>query len=77
MSIITSMEPVGKNIKYWREKKGITQEALASKAALHLTTIGKIEAGMRQGRDITTLQKIADALGISLNSLLNPPMGRR
>lgn len=77
MSIISSMEPVGKHIKYWREKRGVTQEKLASKAGLHLTTIGKIEAGMRQGRDITTLQKIADALGISLNSLLNPPKERR
>lgn len=77
MSTITGMMPVGKNVKYWREKRRISQQGLADKAGIHRTTIGKIEAGMRQATNIITLQRIADALGISLNSLLNPPKERR
>lgn len=77
MSTIDSMITVGKNVRFWRERKGVTQEGLANKAGLHRTTVAKIETDMRHGTNITTLQKIADALGISLNSLLNPLKERR
>ena len=55
----------------------MTQNQLAEKAGLTIATIGRIEAGIRQGTNITTLQRIAEALGISLDKLLNPPKERR
>ncbi len=71
------MISTGEKIKHWRQKKGFTQKQLAEKAGLTLATIGRIETGMRQGTNITTLQRIAEALGISLDKLLNPPKERR
>ena len=67
------MQTIGKTIKYWRGKKGLSQSGLAEKAGLHKTTIGKIEADMRHGTNINTLQNIAQALGISIDRLMNSP----
>ena len=71
------MVTIGEKIKHWRQKKGLTQNQLAEKAGLTIATIGRIETGIRQGSNITTLQRMADALGISLDKLLNPPKERR
>jgi len=65
------MKTAGEKIKAWREKKGLSQGKLAELSGLHITTIGKIEVGMRPNPSINTLQKIADALGISVAKLLN------
>ena len=75
--IIPFMVTIGEKIKHWRQKKGLTQNQLAEKAGLTIATIGRIETGIRQGTNITTLQRMADALGISLDKLLNPPKERR
>ncbi len=71
------MKDIGQKIKFWREKKGLAQSRLAELTGLHITTIGKIEAKMSMNPEIDTLQKIANALDISLTELLNPPKGRR
>ena len=71
------MVTIGEKIKHWRQKKGLTQKQIAEKAGLTIATIGRIEADIRHGTNITTLQRIADALGISLDKLLNPPKERR
>ena len=36
---------VGQNIRKYREKKGLTQEALAHEADLHRAYVGQIERG--------------------------------
>lgn len=77
MSMMNIMQTTGAKVKAWREKKGISQGHLAKLSGLHITTIGKIEVDMRPNPSINTLQKIADALGISLAKLLNPPPERR
>lgn len=67
------MFTIGEKIKHWRQKRGLTQKQLAEKAGLTIATIGRIEVDIRHGTNITTLQRIADGLGISLDKLLNPP----
>ena len=54
------------NIKRFRQKQGLSQEALAHLAGLHRTYIGAVERGER---NITLLNanKIAEALGIKLS----------
>lgn len=54
------------NIKRFRQKQGLSQEALADLAGLHRTYIGAVERGER---NITLLNanKIAEALGIKLS----------
>lgn len=60
----------GKKVREERLKKNISQEELAALAGVHRTYIGMIE---RAEKNITlvNIQKIAKALGISLEKLMN------
>lgn len=60
---------VSQNVKAARQRKGLSQEALADICGLHRTYIGAVE---RAERNITlqTLAKLADALGETPQSLL-------
>lgn len=60
---------VGKRIRLYREKQGITQEALAFEADLHRAYVGQIERG-EKNIGIINLQKIAKALKIEMSKLL-------
>ena len=56
-------------MKYYRHKKGLSQEDLANLAGLHRTYIGSVE---RSERNITLVNanKIAKALSVKLTDLL-------
>lgn len=61
---------LGHRVRELRSKAGITsQEALADKCGLDRTYIGSIERGERNV-SIINLQKIANALDVSLSDLL-------
>ena len=60
---------VGQNIKYFRKKLKLTQEQLAKNSGLSRNAIYNYENG-RRSPDIKTLNKIAEAFGISPNELL-------
>ena len=53
----------GKNVRFYREKKGISQEKLAELSGLHRTYISDIERFQRS-ISLSNVQKIADALEI-------------
>ncbi len=57
---------VGKRIKELRHELGISQEELAYRANVHRTYIAGLEVGKRN-ISIITLEKIVDALGVSLS----------
>jgi transcriptional regulator with XRE-family HTH domain len=61
---------IGENIKRYRNKLGISQDALSKKADLAFHTIAKIEAGATPNPTIETVKKIADALGVSVDDLI-------
>jgi len=61
---------IAKNIKKYREKKGISQDKLSKLAGVTLHTITKIESGATSDPRIETVKKIADALGVSVDELL-------
>jgi len=61
---------IGKNIKKYRNKLGISQDTLSKKANLAFHTIAKIEAGATSNPTIETVKKIADALDVSLDDLI-------
>lgn len=61
---------LSENIKKFRKKKGLSQDKLAKLADVTLTTLVKIESGVNDNPTIKTLKKIADALDISLNELV-------
>lgn len=60
----------GERVRDLRKRQGLSQEELAFKADLHRTYIGMIE---RAEKNITLLnvEKIANALKISVNDLMN------
>ena len=62
-------EQLGKNLWRARRRAGYSQEELAALCSLHRTEIGLLEKGGRLPR-ADTLMKLADALGVRVESLL-------
>ena len=60
---------IANNIKKYRQKKGLSQDKLAKLADVTHTTLVKLESGANNNPTVKTLQKIADSLGVSLDSL--------
>ncbi len=61
---------IGKAIQVVRLATGLTQEELARKADVPYTTLAKIESGMVVNPRMKTLQKIADALKVTIDYLI-------
>ncbi|MFB5269856.1 helix-turn-helix domain-containing protein [Paenibacillus enshidis] len=61
---------IGRKIRQYRKLKGLTQEQLAELVGTNFSYIGKIERGEYNVK-IQTLEKIANALGVSLSALLS------
>ena len=64
------MSNISKNLRKMREAKGLSQERLARMADVANNTIIKIESGKNQNPTLDTLKKIAKALGISVDDLI-------
>jgi DNA-binding XRE family transcriptional regulator len=54
---------IGARLRELREKKGISQDALALKSGIHRTVIGRVERG-ETNISVKTLHKLCDALDI-------------
>lgn len=61
---------VGEKIRYYREKNRLSPIQLAENAGLPVDNIRKYESGARNPK-IEPLKKIASALGININTLLD------
>ncbi len=61
---------LGKNIKELRQKRKLSQEKLARLTDISLNTLTKIESGFTKRPSIQTIHKIAKALGVSLDELV-------
>ena len=61
---------LSENIKRFRKKNRLSQDKLAKLADVTLTTLVKIESGANDNPTIKTLKKIADALEVTLDDLL-------
>ncbi len=64
------MSTIGKNIKRFRQNKGLSQDKLSKLADLSLNTIVKIELYDSPNPTIETVQRIAKALEVSVDNLL-------
>ena len=64
------MSTIGKNIKRYRQDKGLSQDKLSKLADLSLNTVVKIELDESPNPTIETIQRIAKALDVSVNDLL-------
>lgn len=70
MVLITNNDiALGRRIRKFRKKSGLTRERLAEKVHVSVTHIGLVETGKRRV-SLKTLQKIASALGVKAKDLL-------
>ncbi len=62
---------LGKKIKKLRTDLGLSQDELARKADVPYTTLTKIETGVIKKPSVYVVAKIAKALNITLDDLIN------
>jgi len=62
---------LGKKIKELRTGLGLSQDELARKADVPYTTLTKIETGVIKKPSVYVVAKIAKALNITLDDLIN------
>ena len=69
MYLMSSSKKLGENLRKWRLKKDMSQGDLATALSVDRAYISNIENG-RMNPTLSTLEKIAGALGISSSELL-------
>ena len=69
-------ERVGLNVQEIRRGRCLSQEALAQDSDISRSYMGKLENG-KNAMSLTTLEKIADALGVDPNDLTVPRSHRK
>ena len=66
-----SFKKIGKNIRRYREKRGMSQEALARAAGLTLSNLAKLEGGFSKNPTLSTIFPVAKILtGGSVDKLI-------
>jgi transcriptional regulator with XRE-family HTH domain len=66
---------VGRNLRAYREARGLSQEAFADVLGVHRTYMGGIERGERN-LTLKSLERIAEQIDIDPVALLNPGNGK-
>lgn len=61
---------LGKNVRRYRQQRGLTQEQVAFEAEIDLTYLGRIERGAGNP-SLLVIGRIADALSVPLPKLLS------
>lgn len=67
---MTTENSIGENVKKRRAKLGLSQEDFAQKSGIKYTTLTKIESGVIKTPSVRMVEKIAKALGVSIEDLL-------
>ena len=62
-------ERFGRNVRFYRQQRGFSQEALAEHSGLHRTYISGLESGTRNPT-ITVVAQLAKALRVKTSDLL-------
>jgi transcriptional regulator with XRE-family HTH domain len=61
---------IAKNLKKYRNKKGVSQDKLSKLVDITYNTIIKLESGATKNPRVETLRLIAKALGVSVDDLI-------
>ncbi len=65
-----SNSKIANNLKRIRQKRGISQDRLSKLADLSLNTVANVESGLNPNPTIETLLKIAKALDVGVDDLI-------
>lgn len=65
------LSAIARNIKKYRAKMDISQDKLSKLADITFHTITKIESGATPNPGIETVKRIAVALGVTVNDLID------
>lgn len=68
---MSTNQNLAKNVKRLREAKGLSQERLARLADVANNTLIKMETGGNKNPTLETLKKVAKALEVSVDDLIN------
>jgi len=68
---MSTNQNLAKNVKRLREAKGLSQEKLARLADVANNTLIKMETGENINPTLETLKKVAKALEVSVDDLIN------
>lgn len=68
---MSNNQNLAKNIERLRKSKGLSQEKLARLANVANNTLIKMESGENQNPTLDTLKKVAKALEVSVDELIN------
>ena len=68
---MSNNQNLSKNVKRLREAKGLSQEKLARLADVANNTLIKMETGENKNPTLETLKKVAKALEVSVDDLIN------
>ncbi|MHB8278626.1 MAG: helix-turn-helix domain-containing protein [Candidatus Humimicrobiaceae bacterium] len=67
---MTSEIKIGKNVKEYRNKLGLSQEDFAKKSGVKYTTLTKIESNVIKKPSVFIMAKLAKILGVSIEDLI-------
>ena len=54
-------------MRKWREKRGLSQRELANRAGISQAAICSLEIGKNSGGNLSTIEILADVLGLSID----------
>jgi len=69
-------KPIAETLRSWRTIREFSQRALAARAGMPYPMIAKLELGQTDPR-LSTLRRLAEALGIDVVDLLTGPAERK
>ena len=67
----TAVTPIRLRVREIREAQGLSQAALAERAGIRPATLSAIETGQTKGIDFDTLERLARALNIPAQVLID------
>ncbi len=70
---LITVQNIGKRLKYFRERLGQSQLELSQRSNISQASIARIEASQQKNLKTETIEKLADALEISVSQLLEEP----
>ena len=62
-------QKVGRNIRSYRQRRGLSQEAFAEVLGVHRTYMGGLERGERN-LTLRSLERIAEQMGVEVEELM-------